>query len=40
MDARCQKSGEQGGVRECLGDQYQRGECMTLRMHEMNSFIC
>lgn len=40
MDAWCQKSGERGCAWECLGDHYQRGECMTPRMHEMNSFIC
>lgn len=40
MDAWCHKSGEQGAVLECLAGQYQRGECMTLHMHEMSSFIC
>lgn len=40
MDAGCQKSGERGAVLECLGNQYQWGKCMTLHMHEMNSFIC
>lgn len=36
MDAVCQKSGEQGGVRRCPDDQYQHSECMTLHMHLMN----
>lgn len=36
MDVVCQKSGEQGGVRRCLGDQYKHSECMTLHMHLMN----
>lgn len=40
MDAGCQKFGEQGAALDCLRDQYRRGECMTLHMHEMNSFIC
>lgn len=40
MDVGCQKSGEWGAALECRGDQYWRGECMTLHMHEMNSFIC